>query len=205
MKVVCIIQARMGSKRLPGKVLLPLNGHTVLEEVIGRCKRIPGVDEVVVATPDWAIARYCPREAFLGSEDDVLERYYQAAIATKAYVIVRITADCPLLSPELCGEVLAALKRSNADYSSNVMPRTFPKGFDCEAFTMATLNNAHDNSFGPEREHVTPWMQHDPSVKRVNVRSPWQMDGRLTLDTEDDYKTICAAFGHEPYAHRKAA
>jgi spore coat polysaccharide biosynthesis protein SpsF len=207
----------MGSKRLPGKVLLPLNGHTVIGEVLERCRRIPGVDFVVCAVPDTTendqLADYvfyhgtqwqmgC-HEVYRGDEHDVLHRYYETAKATKADIIVRVTGDCPLISPELCGEVLARLKSDEADYASNIEPRTFPQGYDCEAFTYQTLLEANEQD--SEREHVTTWMRAAPGVKRVNVRSPWPLEGRLTLDTEDDYKTICAYFGHEPYQHLRAA
>jgi spore coat polysaccharide biosynthesis protein SpsF len=171
--------------------------------VLTRCKRIPGVDEVVCAIPDKAAGneillsnarKYA--KVYGGPEHDVLRRYLIVAEKISADIVMRITADCPLLSPELCGEVLAALKREGADYASNIQPRTFPKGFDCEAFTMDTLRLADRED--EEREHVTTWMRHS-DIRRVNVTSPWQMDGRLTLDTEDDYRVICAVFGHEAY------
>lgn len=192
----------MGSKRLPGKVLLPLNGRTVIEEVIARCKLIPGVDEVVCAIPDtrenngldYVIGHDV--RVIRGSEHDVLSRYVVAARETHANNIIRITADCPLICPELCGEVLKALKRSEADYACNIEPRTFPQGMDCEAFTCIALDDAAKHG---RDEHVTTWMRASPSVKRVNVRNPWVIEGRLTLDTEDDYRVICAYFGHKPY------
>jgi spore coat polysaccharide biosynthesis protein SpsF len=204
MKSVCIVQARLGSTRLPGKVLLPLNGHTVIGEVLTRCKRIPGVDEVVCAIPsrEFKLADECLKfvSVMYGSESDVLERYCEAAESCGADIIMRITGDCPLISPELCGEVLATFKREGADYASNIEPRTFPKGLDCEVFSRNLLFLANDEDH--EREHVTTWMRSArpwTGVKRVNVASPWPIDGRMTLDTMDDYKTICAAFGHEPY------
>lgn len=203
---VCIIQARMGSKRLPGKVLLPLNGHTVIREVITRCQKIPGIDEVCVATPDHKIADTIDGlcSVVFGPEDDVLKRYVIAAEMMKASVIMRITADCPLLSPSLCGAVLYAL--GGHDYASNLEPRTFPQGFDCEAFTIRTLRWADEFcKHSQDREHVTPWMRGAPGIKRINVANPWPMDGRQTLDTEDDYRTICAAFGHQPYGRLHAA
>lgn len=196
MKTVCIVQARLGSKRLPGKVLLPLNGTTVLGEVLTRCKQIAGVDQVVLATPDEALAVEAidyQVPSYLGDEHDVLGRYYNASVMFGAHIIVRITADCPLLSPELCSEVVSALKREGADYASNVHPRTFPQGFDCEAFTMETLEKAHRNAGPHQREHVTTWML-EADIKRVNVTSPWKLEGRLTLDTWDDYQAIRASF-----------
>lgn len=201
MKSVCIVQARLNSTRLPHKVLLPLNGHTVIGEVLTRCKQIPDINEVICAIPkgDKKLAleaeKYGP--VFLGPEDDVLGRYYRAAKMADADYIVRVTGDCPLISPELCGEILWRLKDSGTEYASNVHPRTFPQGYDCEAFTFKTLEKAYENAPDGWREHVTTYMI--ANSRRVNITSPWRMDGRLTLDTEDDYRTICAAFGHQPY------
>jgi spore coat polysaccharide biosynthesis protein SpsF len=198
MKKVCIIQARMGSTRLPGKVLLPLNGHTVIREVVTRCWAIPGIDLVCVATPDWKIADTIDGicHVVFGSEHDVLGRYELAARMTHADVVMRITADCPLLSPQLCGAVLADL--GDADYISNVHPRTFPQGYDCEVFTRETLEMARRWAEDGDHEHVTTWMLRAP-IERKNFAGQWHLDGRLTLDTEDDYRVICAAFGHQPY------
>jgi spore coat polysaccharide biosynthesis protein SpsF len=199
---VCIVQARMGSTRLPGKVLLPLNGHTVIGEVLTRCKQIPGIDRVVCAispNPDCRplfdeASKYCDTAlASVGDEGDVLGRYAAVARTRGADIVVRVTGDCPLISPELCGEVLAALERENADYASNVHPRTFPQGFDCEAFTNDILQEAHHRAGPHEREHVTTWML-SANIRRVNVSSPWRLEGRLTLDTWDDYQTIRASF-----------
>lgn len=205
-KTVCIVQARMGSARLPGKVLLPLNGHTVIGEVMTRCKRITGIDEVVCAVPrgDTNLIAEASKYAavYEGSEHDVLARYVGAALEHDADIVMRITGDCPLISPPLCGAVLKALE--DADYCSNVLPRTFPRGYDCEAFTVSLLLEAAANAAGDDREHVTPWMQQH-AANKVNYLSPWPLEGRLTLDTEDDYKVICAAFGHEPYQRLQAA
>lgn len=214
----------MGSKRLPGKVLLPLNGHTVIGEVLSRCKRIPGVDHVVCAIPDTkdndilASIQQPPSLVFglegqaiyRGSEDDVFGRYCAAANASKADIIVRVTGDCPLISPDLCGEVLRKLKDKGADYASNIEPRTFPQGMDCEAFTYKALSlrwaaRLTSGMDAEEREHVTMGMRRSSVIKRVNVWSPWKLEGRLTLDTEDDYRVICAYFGHEPHQHLRAA
>jgi spore coat polysaccharide biosynthesis protein SpsF len=212
MKTVCIVQARMGSARLPGKVLLPLNGRTVIGEVLSRCKRIPGVDCVAATVPftqdslplEKEIAKYTGY-IFSGTESDVLKRYLIAATHSRADIIVRVTGDCPLICPELCGDVVAALKRDDADYASNIDPiRTFPQGYDCEAFTYQTLSRADREALPHEREHVTTWMRR-ADIRRMNVTAPWPMEGRLTLDTEDDYKVICAAFGHEPYQRLRAA
>lgn len=174
--------------------------------MLTRCRRISGVDEVVCAIPDTPENSQLGRVAkgygpvFRGSELDVLQRYWRCAVLFEADIIMRITGDCPLISPQLCGAVLAQLINQNADYASNIEPRTFPKGLDCEVFTIGALAVKED----PD-EHVTTWMRNSRIVNRVNVSSPWPIDGRLCLDTEDDYKVICAAFGHEPYVSRKAA
>lgn len=209
MKTVCIIQARMGSKRLPGKVMLPLNGHTVIAEVISRCRKISGVDQIACAISEApgnddlsSSIKRLGVKVCLGPEMDVLLRYVKAAQETQASRIVRITADCPLISPELCSEVVARHKQwatKSCPYASNIFPRrTWPKGLDCEVFTLDALLEADRFALGEDREHVTPWMQKN-FVNWVNVESPWPIEGRLTLDTEDDYRVMCAHFGHEPY------
>lgn len=197
---VCIVQARLGSTRLPKKVLLPLNGHTVVEEVLARCKRIRGIDKVICAVPDTeqndelaSVIGDCYR----GPEHDVLSRYLGCAIAHDASVIMRITADCPLIPPDLCSHMLREFSH-DVDYLSNLEPRSFPQGYDCEVFRMEALQLADAHATGSDREHVTPWMRENIE-HRANVTNVCPMEGRLTLDTEDDYKVICAAFGHKPY------
>lgn len=191
----------------------------MIGEVLTRCCQISGVDEVVCSIPFGEFdlgeeaAKYC--SVMHGPEQDVLSRYVMAAGYFKADLIMRITGDCPHLSPELCGTVLALAKldwtgyttfeQAKADYTSNIIPRTFPKGLDCEVFTKDVLRRADGATPLSEREHVTPWMQRSEYVRRRNTYNSWPMDGRLTLDTEEDYKVICAAFGHEPYQHLRAA
>lgn len=196
MKSICVIQARLGSSRLPGKVLLPLNGRTVIAEVIMRCCKID-TDDVVVAIPegDEPLQREAGKyvDCFTGPEHDVLRRY---VMASEGYdIIMRVTADCPLLSPRLCNSVLSALGEN--DYASNIPidgPRTFPQGYDCEVFTRTTLLRADKEAVGEyEREHVTPFMRSGP-FKCVTVNSPWPLEGRMTLDTQEDYQTIKAYF-----------
>ena len=199
----------MGSKRLPGKVILPLNGHTVIGEVLTRCKLIPGVDEVVCAIPlgeselRQEAEKYCRVSA--GPEDDVLTRYWIAAECFDADAIMRITGDCPLISPELCGTVLKTFK-CGSGYTSNIKPRSFPKGLDCEVFTKTALFIAY-NEDDEDREHVTTFIRSSPDIYRTHVENPWPIapEGRLCIDTEDDYRSICAAFGHAPYERLRAA
>lgn len=207
-RVVCIVQARLNSKRLPSKVLLPLNGHTVIGEVLTRCKRIPGVDDVVCAIPEiWGdnplrIEAEKYSKVFCGPEDDVLKRYYLAADGFGADIIMRITGDCPLISPELCGSVLELIEFDN--FVSNIgEPRTYPKGTDCEVFTRWLLEEAHAKATeANDREHVTPWMRRE--FGGMVLKNEWPIEGRLCIDTQDDYNVIKAYFD-ESRQHLHAA
>ncbi len=164
-----IVQARMGSSRLPGKVLLPLAGQTVLWHVLTRCQAIPGIDLVACATTqaaaDIAIVREAERagaRVYRGSQADVLGRYQQAARSLGADVIMRVTGDCPLIDPDVCGKVLALRAETGADYACNNMPRSWPYGLDCEAFTANALFQAANTAkTSNEREHVTPWIRNN--------------------------------------------
>ena len=133
MTIGAIVQARMGSSRLPGKVLMPLAGMTVLEHVLRRCAQIDGVDCLICAVPDVAeskpiedIARRCGALVSRGPETDVLSRYLGAAREHAVDVVMRVTSDCPLIDPEICGNVLRLRRDAAADYACNNMPRTFP-------------------------------------------------------------------------------
>ena len=177
-----IIQARMTSSRFPKKVTAMLAGKPVLQHVIERAKQIPGIDMVIVAVPAqevsipiYQIANALDVYCASGSETDVLGRYWDAAsmygLTTKHSVIMRITSDCPLLSPLVAGEVLTMLKLKDCDYASNSFPnRTYPKGLDAEAFTWESLDSAHQVATAPyDREHVTPWMQRTSGIKKTCV------------------------------------
>ena len=201
MKTTAIIQARMGSKRLPGKVLLKILGKTVLGYVIERVKR-SGVDEVIVATSIKDedaqiadIARCLGVGAYRGSDEDVLDRYYQAAKACGAAHIVRITADCPLIDPYIIYQALKFYFKSGADYCSNALERTFPDGLDMEVFRFDPLKDAWRNAdLLSEREHVTTYIiKNGGRFKLVNFRNKIDLSGkRWTLDREEDYKFIKA-------------
>jgi len=159
---VAIIQARVGSTRLPGKVLADLQGAPVLQRVIERTKRAKCVDEVMVATTvkdeDNVVAELataCGASVFRGSSPDVLLRYVGAAKASNADVVVRITADCPLIDPMVIDKVVSQLNRS-VDYCSNVVKRSYPRGLDVEAMHHDVLERADRlASSQPAREHVT--------------------------------------------------
>lgn len=157
----------MGSTRLPGKVLAEIAGHPMLWHVVQRLCHARTLDRIVVATSDRAaddaIATLCERmgvECFRGSEDDVLDRYYQAAKAYEADVIVRITADCPLIDPHVVDEVISTYLDSEFDYVTNTLRITYPAGLDTEVFSFAALEKAWKEARKPaEREHVTPYIR----------------------------------------------
>ena len=203
MTAVAIIQARMGSTRLPGKVLVDLGGRPAIDWTVAAAQAIPGIARVAVATSDQArddaIYEWCAANGIAchrGPEDDVLTRYLLAAEAEEAASVMRLTADCPLLDPQVCGQVLMVFERAGADYASNVDPRTWPDGLDCEVFSAAALNIAHAEARAPlEREHVTPFIRnrrHRFTVCNVTCPVPGLADERWTLDTVEDLEFLCA-------------
>ncbi len=202
MRTVCIIQARMGSSRLPGKVMKDLNGHPVLWHVIERVRTAgKQIDEVVVATstlpPDNIIEENCKNwgiPCFRGDELDVLSRYHGAAKLYKAECVIRVTADCPLLDPEVLEAMLKRWKKEKVDYLSNVIPiRTFPKGLDIEMFTYEALDRAFKLATeNYDREHVTPYIYKHPEVFRIfSYTNDKDLSvHRWTLDTPEDMELI---------------
>lgn len=194
----------MGSTRLSGKVLLDLGGATVLARVVRRLRRSLQISQIVVATTtasaDEAIVSECERlqiPSFRGSEDDVLDRYYQAARLYSADSVVRITADCPSIDPTLVDETIRVFKDEHADYASDVLPRTYPRGLDSEVFTTAALERAWREAREPyEREHVTPYLYEHPEMFRV-VSARGDVDYshyRWTLDTPEDLSLLRAIY-----------
>lgn len=175
--VVAIIQARMGSTRLPGKVLQDIAGQPMLWHVVRRARRAATLDRVVVATStaaaDEAVAAFCATQGigcFRGSEDDVLDRYYQAAKHTGAEVVVRLTADCPLLDPGVVDCVVSRFLSGGWDYAANINPPTFPDGLDTEVFSFAALDHAWREAHDPtHREHVTPYLRLSGQFRTVNL------------------------------------
>ncbi len=204
MRVVAIIQARMGSTRLPGKVLKDLGGETVLARVVSRTRRATLLDEAVVATSvlpaDDTIARECEHlkvACFRGDEVDVLDRYYRAAQKFAADAVVRITADCPLIDPELVDTTIRTFLEQKADYANNTSPRTYPRGLDTEVFTFTGLERAWREAVKPyEREHVTPYFYEHPELFRVAfTRGERDYSAhRWTLDTPEDLELIRAIY-----------
>jgi spore coat polysaccharide biosynthesis protein SpsF len=211
MITLAVIQARMGSSRLPGKVLMNLGGASVLARVVGRLGRSQEITQIVVATTgapaDEAIVRECERlpvTCFRGSEEDVLDRYYQCWRAYPADAIVRITSDCPLIDPNLVDETIFTFKDQKADYASNVIPRTYPRGLDTEVFTSAALERAWREARDLyEREHVTPYFYEHPNTFRMaSVSSAVDYSRyRWTLDTREDLELLRAIYARFDSRH----
>jgi len=202
MKTAAIIQARMSSTRLPGKVLLPLAGVPVLAHVVRRCQSCKTVDEVLVATStdasDDAIQTWCGAEGVpcvRGSLNDVLDRYHQAAVASGADVVVRITADCPALDPTIVDEVVHGFHAGGYDYYG--LSGEFPDGLDCSVFAFAALERAwREASLPSEREHVGPYIEKHPELFKCGGHKKFKglAHHRWTLDEPRDYKFLTAVF-----------
>ena len=193
MRTVVIVQARMGSRRLPGKSLEEINGRPLLWHVLNRAQQIKGKDVVILATPNSSendcltkIATETGSMIFRGSEEDVLSRYYYAALGADADVVVRISGDCPLIDPAKCDRVINAFHNSCQEYVSNTFPiRLVPSGFDCEVFSFSSLQRAHFNAQDSyEREHVTPWIQRNITAVNPNLGA------KVSVDTKDDLERV---------------
>jgi spore coat polysaccharide biosynthesis protein SpsF len=203
--VAAIVQARLGSSRLPGKVLADLAGDTMLARVVQRLRAATRVDEVVVATTTNASDDPVCDEAdrlgvrwYRGSEQDVLSRYVGAASECRADVIVRITSDCPLIDPGVVDRVVAALTRSR-DYASNTHVRTYPRGLDVEAFHAGTLERiARLATSEAAHEHVTAFVMERPALFSIrHVVAPVGVDDsdlRWTVDTHEDIALVRALY-----------
>jgi glutamate-1-semialdehyde aminotransferase/spore coat polysaccharide biosynthesis protein SpsF (cytidylyltransferase family)/predicted dehydrogenase len=202
--VVAIIQARMGSSRLPGKSLAEIERRPMLWHVIHRVKQATQVDRVVVATStapaDDAIEKMCRQNdvpCYRGSESDVLDRYYHAARAEKAAQVVRITGDCPLIDPEVIDRVVRRFQRGDLDYASNAMVRSYPDGLDTEIFSFSALERAwHEASKISEREHVTPYLRSE-KFRTANVENDLTslfQHYRWTVDEAEDLEFIRAVY-----------
>lgn len=193
----------MGSSRLPGKVLMTLYDRPVIQWVHERAARIPGVDEVVIATTtsvsDDGLAHFCERmgwTVFRGAETDVLDRYVQCAREHHADAVVRVTADCPLLDPEQSGRVVALfLGGQPCDYASNCEPPTFPDGLDTEVIAREALEESWSSGRDPfDREHVTAYVRRQPQrfSCRVITHEPSLSQHRWTLDEPRDLTFLSA-------------
>ncbi len=206
MNITAIVQARMGSTRLPGKVLMDIGGESVLARVVHRLKRASQIREIVIATSaevkDGVIVRECERLAvscFRGSEHDVLERYWRAAEQFRCDVVVRVTSDCPLIDPDVVDEVITAFIDKEADLACNDFPRTFPRGLDVEVLTIDALRRAREMSDQHyQREHVTPVIYERPEIfSVVSVQTKPDLSHlRWTLDTREDLALVRAIYSY---------
>ncbi len=201
MKTIVIIQARMGSSRLPGKVMKKLCGKTVLEHVITRVKQSKEIQDIVIATTiherdnviEDAVQSYGVK-IFRGSEDNVLERYYYAAKEYKTDTVIRVTSDCPLIDPFIIDEVIRFYKNESYDIVTNagldLAKRTYPRGLDVEAFSFHKLEEAFKQAGEPyQLEHVTPYLYEHNSVGYCKNDVNYS-NYRWTLDTEEDWLLI---------------
>lgn len=216
MLVNAVIQARTGSTRLPGKVLRPLGGRPVLEWVVRAARAASGVDNVVVATSDRPaddpvedVARRLGTAVVRGSEDDVLDRFITAVDTHPCDAVVRLTADCPLLDPQLIS-LVAALWRADPtlDYVATTLVRTLPRGLDVELARVSALRVLHADATGHDRTHVTSGLYADPARFALLglVVSPDASDLRLTLDTTEDaaaLELVVAEIDDRPPAWRE--
>jgi len=208
-KVLCIVQARMGSTRLPGKVLKIVEGKSLLEHLIDRLKYAKRINKIVIATTvnrkDDAIVDLCKRikiDWFRGSEEDVLDRYYQCARKYKAKIIIRVTSDCPVIDPEIIDKMIDCYfkNKDEVDYLSNVIPvRTYPLGLDVEIFSFSSLKRAwKEAKKQPDREHVTPYIyMHPKNFKIYNFKDRKNYSKyRWTVDTQEDLNLIKEIYSH---------
>ncbi len=201
---ICIIQARMGSSRLPGKVLKDLDGVPLLKFQVERVRQAPSVDLVVVATSmetsDDVIEEFCQQNkvvVFRGSESNVLSRYYDCALEYDAKVVIRLTADCPFSDPKLIEQMIHFFNKSRVDYVANTVPpqtSCWPDGSDVEVFSFEALKRAHQEATSAEdREHVTFvfWKKGRDLFRTAQFgnRADWSRY-RFTIDYPEDYELI---------------
>jgi spore coat polysaccharide biosynthesis protein SpsF len=199
--ISCIIQARMGSSRLPGKVMMKINeNESVLDFVINQVKKSNLIDEIIVGTTnlieDKKIVEYLQKNGikyFCGNSNDVLDRYFQCAKKFFCTTIVRITADDPLIDPKIIDSMIEKYKNNEYDYVTNCLTRTFPYGTEVEIFSFNALKISWKNAkLYSEREHVTPFIKNNPhNFKIFNVKNNENISNlRWTIDHENDLKLV---------------
>ena len=206
MSTAALIQARMTSTRLPGKVMAEVAGFPLIHHVVSRVQSAHLVHTTILATTDRptddVLAQYCQETdvpCFRGSEADVLDRFYQAACSSGADTVVRLTADCPLLDPQVMDKVIGVFREGDYDYASNTLVRTYPDGLDTEVFSFCALEKAwREARLESEREHVTPYIWKHPELFRLGsvVDDHDHSQLRWTVDEPRDL-----AFVREVYAH----
>jgi len=206
-KVACIIQARVNSKRFPGKILMPLLNKSVLQYQLERLKKLKRVDTLILATTknknDTKLVKIAKEKKILiyrGDQNNVLKRYYKCALANKVTIIIRITADCPLIDVKYINILLKFFLNNNYDYCSNVDLNYLPDGFHCEVFNFKSLKKAYKLATSRfDKEHVTSFIWSNPQiflVSKFRGKKPklYQKNIRLTLDYREDYIIIKKIF-----------
>jgi spore coat polysaccharide biosynthesis protein SpsF len=206
MRKLIIAQARMTSTRLPGKVMKIVCGKPLLEHFINRLKRVKSADQIVIATTindiDNQIVDLCKKldiSYYRGSEEDVLGRYYEAAVEYGGDVIIRITSDCPVIDPDVVDYLIDFYMKNlkKYDYVTNTLKRTYPRGMDTEIVSFKALKEAHFNAYDPfDREHVTLFIRNRPTqYRRHNIKYSSDLSRyRLTVDTSEDMELIRRIF-----------
>ena len=203
--ILAIVQARMESTRLPGKVLKIINGKPLIEILLRRLSRSKKIDKIILATSENKennmLAKHVAElgyDVFRGSEPDVLDRYYQSAKPLEPTTVVRITGDCPIIDPQLVDEVIGLYQENNVDYASNAEPPTFPDGLDTEVFSFTALEMAHEQATKSfEREHVTPFIRTNGQFQRLNYTNKTDLSGeRWTVDDPADFVVIENVINH---------
>ena len=207
MSTAMVVQARMSSTRLPGKILMPILGRPMLSFELERLRRVKRADALIVATTvlpgDDAVVAFCAKEgvAFVrGPEEDVLARYNQALERYPAHTVVRVTADCPLIDPGLVDAAIALHSEQNGgcDYVSNMLEPTYPYGMAVEVMSAEALREAHREAKRPdEREHVTPFIYRHPEryqLKSLTMK-PNLSHHRWTVDTPEDFDLVSRIIG----------
>jgi glutamate-1-semialdehyde 2,1-aminomutase len=205
MNVIAVVQARMGSVRFPNKVMQLIKGVPMIELLLDRLSMTPSIDKIILATSidprNRKLAKLVSKlgyELYQGSEDDVLDRYYQAAKVYEADVVVRITGDCPLIDPDVVETIIKSFDPSSLDYVSNVHPPTYPDGLDVEVFSFAALEKAWNEAVLPsEREHVTSYISESGRFRMLNLSHEKDYSAeRWTVDEPDDLEVIKNVFNH---------
>lgn len=205
LKTILVTQARMGSTRLPGKILKEINGKPLLKIHLDRLRSCEKISEIIVATTTnpkdtiiYDLALEWGYNASRGSESDVLDRYYQAVKEKEPDWVVRVTSDCPLLDPKLVDDIIEYVQNKNVDYGSNVLIENFPDGQDVELFKFSALKKAWENAeLLSEREHVSPFIRNNCNKKGMALFTAVNYDSindysriRMTVDEPSDFELI---------------
>jgi len=205
LKIIAVVQARLGSKRFPNKVLKEIGGIPMIGLLLSRLAKAKQIDQILVAVPvgikNISLVEYVQKLGFKcvqGSEDDVLDRYVSAARQAEADVVVRITGDCPLVDPDLVDEVVQGFKSANVDYFSNVANLTYPDGLDIEVFSMQALERAgYEAKDAYDREHVTPYLRSADQFSRASIEYKDNLSGlRWTVDEYVDFQVVSNIFAY---------